>query len=267
MNPIPRSDFLSRMPIHSVYKPAGYTPLQLIDALRAKDTSLANTPIVYAGRLDPMADGVLLLLSGEDRHRKDEFLTFEKTYRATFLFGASSDSFDALGRITLGSESDPEKVKKHLQRLLGSHALPYPAYSAYKVQGKPLHWWASEGRLEELNVPVKQMHVQHLENISISRVDSNEIRKDVTDRIALIQGSFRQSETLSDWQRVLSQEGSFLIASATLTVTSGTYIRSLAQLLGEEIGCGALLLRLTRTSVGPYALEDAERLFPYNQSI
>jgi tRNA pseudouridine55 synthase len=233
----------------------------MIEALKARNASLQNVPMVYAGRLDPMADGVLIILSGKDRFEKETFLSLDKTYRATFLFGISSDSHDALGRLTEGSQPNLEVVESAISELIGTHSLPYPAYSSYKIQGKPLHWWASQNRLSEIDIPQKRMQVTSLSDIELRSLSVTDFQPELFHRIKSVSGDFRQNDILKDWEKILSSQKGFVSASVTLTVTSGTYIRSLAALLGAKLGCGALLLHLTREQVGSFTLHTAERLF------
>ena len=249
------------MPIFSLYKPMGWTPLETIKALKTIRPDLKETPMTYAGRLDPMAEGVLIVLSGEDRFHRDNYLTYDKIYRATFLLGFCSDSLDILGRIEKTSNNfDIDKILQQIKKLQGTHLLPFPIYSSYKVQGKPLHWWAQQNRLQEITIPEKEMAVIHVREEKIERKESCEILTTILHRIRNVKGDFRQEEIKKDWEEMLASEQKLIITSVTFEVTSGTYIRSLAQKLGEDLGCGALLLHLERIQVGPYKKEGSVRI-------
>ena len=239
-------------------KPSGWTPLEALDALRSR-TSGAE-PMVYAGRLDPMAEGVLLVLTGEDRHALPEHLGHDKEYVATVLFGVTSDTFDALGRITLGTLPDPDACATALAGLVGAHPLPLPAWSAYKVRGRPLHAWAAEGRLGEIELPVREMRVTTAAVQAVGRETLAGLLPDLRSRIGRVRGTFRQAEALADWEALAGQDPPVVAIRARLTVTSGTYVRSLAHAVGQSLGCGALLLALRRTRVGPWGEGDAERV-------
>ena len=125
-------------------KPPGWTPLEAMEALRAGTPALVEEKMVYAGRLDPMAEGVLLVLTGEDRHTLAAHLGHDKQYVATFLFGVGSDTHDALGRLVSGGSSPPPAARcaEAVAALPGVHPLPLPVWSAYRVGGRPLHAWA-----------------------------------------------------------------------------------------------------------------------------
>jgi tRNA pseudouridine55 synthase len=248
------------MPILNIYKPLGWTPLDCIKEMKATRPELENSPITYAGRLDPMAEGVIVVLTDDDRHNKEEFQGLEKVYEATFLFGVSSDTYDALGIITQGGTTTRIEIEESLPNLKGDHQLPFPPYSSYKVQGKALHWWANEGRLDEIEIPNKLMSVVEVTGTNISEDTLENLRSDALERIQLVSGDFRQTNVTKSWNALTNADTNFFTASVTLKVTSGTYIRSLAQMMGEQLGCGAILLKLKRISVGQYNSQNSQRL-------
>ncbi len=244
----------------TTWKRAGETPLQAMEALRVRDPALAGVPMVYAGRLDPMAEGVLLVLAGDDRHALPEHLRHDKGYAATFLFGVESDTGDGLGRLGFWDGGLPPPVTPPARcaadavaGLVGSHVLPMPVWSSHRVRGRPLWWWASEGRLDEVEVPTRAMVVTHVSDVSVAHPSPVEIAQEVCGRIARVGGAFRQDEARADWERLAREGRPLLAVRAHLDVASGVYVRALARMLGERLGCGALLLALTRTRVGAYA--------------
>lgn len=217
--------------------------------------------MVYAGRLDPMAEGVTLLLTGEDRHQLPDALRHDKTYVARFLFGVASDTNDALGRLRWGEGRAPGlgESAAAVAGLVGERNLRLPVWSAYKVRGRPLHAWAAAGRLDEITVPERAMVVQRVEEVSSRSLSAGPVAELAADRIAEVRGSFRQAEVLADWRRLAEAAPPLLEVVATLTVSSGTYIRALAQHMGEVLGSGCLLFALRRTRVGPFSLDEPAR--------
>ena len=81
----------------NLYKQAGETPLECILRFKKDNPQFENVPMTYAGRLDPLAEGVLLVLSGKEVHRKEEFLNLRKEYEVEVLFGVGTDTFDVMG--------------------------------------------------------------------------------------------------------------------------------------------------------------------------
>jgi hypothetical protein len=80
-----------------LYKKIAETPLQALKRLRRRRPELADARLSYAGRLDPMACGILPVLVGEENDRRENFLGRDKTYVFTVLFGVATDTFDLLG--------------------------------------------------------------------------------------------------------------------------------------------------------------------------
>ena len=248
--------------ILTLHKPPGWTPLEAMEALRARTPALTGERMVYAGRLDPMAEGLLLVLTGDDRYALPAHLGHDKDYDATFLFGASSDTFDALGRLAPVAPvapvaPDPSACVAAVAGLAGAHDLPLPAWSAYKVQGRPLHVWAHEGRLHEIVLPVRRMQVTAVGQASGAVVRADALLDDVLARIDRVQGQFRQDQARADWLARAAEDPALFVVRATLTVSSGTFVRALAHSLGERLGCGGLLLALRRTRIGDYRACDA----------
>ncbi len=236
-----------------IFKPPGATPLQALDQLRRDRPQLAREPLVYAGRLDPMAEGLLLVLSGPDRFELPTYLGLDKCYEARLLFGLRSDSLDALGR--LGAPAPPPPVSKALaavQALIGPHHLALPAWSAYKVRGRPLHVWAAAGRIAEIERPIREMVVREVEVLGGTETTSDTLIHDVCDRVSRVTGTFRQDAVTADWRSLPNVP--LVVVHVRLTVTSGTYIRALAEAVGITVGSGALLLTLRRTRIGPFFL-------------
>jgi tRNA pseudouridine55 synthase len=211
--------------------------------------------MVYAGRLDPMASGMLLLLTGADRFSLPGHLGHDKRYTARFLFGVASDTHDALGRLRLpgACNANVAACEAAVAALAGVHRLPMPAWSAFKVRGRPLHAWAREGRIAEVELPMREMTVFEVAGVRAWSADSAVLASEVLSRVALVRGSFRQSEARADWEEFAQSRGALVEIEAELTVSSGTYIRGLAEDLGRRLACGALLLGLHRSRVGPYS--------------
>lgn len=252
------------MPVIPLYKPLGWTPLQMLDLLRDRRPDLRDQPMTYAGRLDPMAEGLLLVLVGEDRFQKPDFIKLDKTYVAEFLFGIETDSYDSLGLIqslNITSELDPEKAEREIIKFEGIQKLSFPPFSAYKVNGAPLHYWARMGKIHEVEIPKKNMVIRSVEILDAYKKEAGSIRREAKERILQAQGAFRQDETVQNWREKFEKiEGEFLVVKARLNVGSGTYIRALAHEVGKRLGVGACLFSLKRESVGDWLIEDSLKL-------
>lgn len=239
------------MSVISFCKPLGATPLEALVQLRSERPELAHEPMTYAGRLDPMAEGLLVVLTGEDRYCAKEFQKLDKTYRVTFLLGFFSDTGDALGMVTHSDQRIPAFQEEEVRDiLLGDHDVSLPLYSSYKVQGKPLHAWARSGGLSGQDVPQRTMRVDAVRSCAVTRMPADVFLDSLVRTIGSVTGDFRQSDILARWHEVLRGVEVVSLLSCELDVQSGTYIRSLAGVLGDRLGSGALVYRLLRTRVG-----------------
>lgn len=236
-----------------LHKLVGQTPLEALEQHRSEHPELAGVPMTYAGRLDPMASGLLLVLAGDDCKQKDTLNALPKTYQAQILFGIGSDSFDVLGIPTISDAQLPSQaqINKAFSILVGTHLLQPPIYSSVPYQGKPLFSWAQSGRLSQAEVPTRPMTITDATFESCEVTTAGAILNEIESRIALVQGDFRQQAILEAWRSV-PKSTPIVIAHATFSVSSGTYIRSIAQHLGETLKTKALLFSLHRSSIGPF---------------
>ncbi len=245
-------------------KPVGMTPLEVIQKLKSSYSELEDIPITYAGRLDPMAEGLLLLLVGDAVHRKDEFLKLNKTYEATILFGISTDSQDILGIPTFHENSfnisqnfSVESAQQIADNLTGEVTLTLPAFSSPEVNGKPLWHWAKENLLHSIEIPTKTTTIYDFNVATLEEKSWSDIYEYVFLSQAKVSGDFRQTEIANAWASLSSKceaSKNFKLITATINCSSGTYIRSLAQELGKQLGSKAMLLKLKRTKIGDFEL-------------
>lgn len=248
-----------------VQKPVGKTPLQMIDMWKSQHPEYAEIPMTYAGRLDPMAEGVLLLLTGEECKMKDQYLGLDKTYRAEFLLGVSTDTGDILGLVQDVQSAAVlpvyswDLLVRTANSLKGQQTLPIPAYASVPVNGKPLFQWAREGRIDSVHIPTREMHIMSVSQISVSSIQSQDMLVDIKNRVARVAGDFRQEDILACWHKMLSKDMNYRRISLTLHVSSGTYIRSLAEEFGRRLNSPALLWSLNRTSVGEYTFPTKQK--------
>ena len=73
-------------------KKEGETPLESLENFRAKNKKYQDVKMTYAGRLDPMASGVLLVLAGDETKNKEKYLNLDKEYEFEILFGFATDT-------------------------------------------------------------------------------------------------------------------------------------------------------------------------------
>lgn len=248
-----------------VVKPVGLTPLEAIQRFKTLNPQFSQEKISYAGRLDPMAEGILLLLIGEENKKRKMYESLKKTYETDIILGIETDSFDALGMVLKVAE-DSHKEKKEilscLKGFVGRTMQEYPPYSSKPVGGKPLFWWARNGRLSEIEIPCKEIEISGCTFLKKTHMSGSGLFADVMERIEKITGDFRQKEIKACWREFEKDYKNDSFAKITLKVScsSGTYIRRLADDIGKKLGCGAFALSINRISVGKHTLSDCLEL-------
>ncbi len=240
-----------------VNKKEGETPLEALELFRAKNKEYKDLPITYAGRLDPMASGVLLLLAGEETKKKEEYLGLDKEYEFEVLFGFATDTYDILGKLINVSESLhlglEKKIKSNLKYFTGKFTQKYPPYSSKTVNGKPMFEYSRKDIVVE--APEREVEVKSLKLIKIRKVQSKKLLENIEKRIGKVKGDFRQKEIVKIWQKNLqNKEAKYAIAYFKIKCGSGTYVRGIANSLGEKIFIPALAYSIKRTRVGKYKL-------------
>jgi tRNA pseudouridine55 synthase len=198
-------------------KPAGCTSHDVVNRWR----KLAATKRAgHLGTLDPMATGLLALLTGPATRLAQFCDKSEKTYLAQITLGEVSNTYDAEGDVTQTGAPLPssETTLAALHEFRGKFMQTPPPVSAKKINGVPAYKLARQNievELKPVPVEVTQLDVQSLQ---------------------------------------LNQ------LTIRVSCTAGTYIRSIAHDLGQRLGCGALLSCLRRTRVGEYSIDQARTL-------
>lgn len=245
----------------NIYKKAGETPLEAINRLRAGNPEFQKVKITYAGRLDPLAEGVLILLAGDAIYEKEKYLKLDKEYEAEILFGFETDTYDILGvpkKNKTTKTLNKNELNESLKLFLGKNKQPFPPYSSYKIKGKPLFEWAREGRLKEIEVPEKEREVYEIKLIGLRKIKREKLLAKINKKMKKVKGDFRQLEILNKWNEILTKEfrSDFQTVKLSIKCSSGTYIRSIAHNLGKGLETGAILSSLKRVRVGEFKIQN-----------
>ncbi len=248
----------------NLYKKLGETPRERLERLRTERAYFQHEVLSYAGRLDPMAEGVMLCLVGSANNRREEYLEMPKEYILDVLFGFSTDTYDILGRVI--EMGDPSSVKQPmiiqaLSDFRGSVSQDYPPYSSKTVEGKSLFQWARSNALGALVLPSRTVTLYDVRLQGIYKVEEADLLSYIEESVSKVNGDFRQEETLRLWNRYLKKLGGREFPCATIQIecSSGTYARSIANELGKRLGVPALALHILRTKVGEYDVAHALR--------
>lgn len=236
-------------------KKEGETPLEALSSFRSSHKEYKDLPMTYAGRLDPMASGLLLILAGDEVHKKEQYLNLDKEYAFEVLFGFATDTYDILGNVehshilqNVGMLDLEKKIKQNLKFFKGKIVQKYPMYSSKTVNGKQLWQYARDGG--EVEVPERDVEVKSLKFLALKKVSSKNLLDDIRKRIEKVNGDFRQKEILKTWHKELDKKDKkFYIASFKIKCSSGTYVRTIANALGEKLGVPALAYKIRRTKI------------------
>lgn len=247
-----------------IWKKVGQTPLELLKEIRLNNPSLKNEILSYAGRLDPMAEGEMLILVGEKENKeREKYLSFDKEYEAEILLGFSTDTYDLLGLITRQADFArlkkeninilEKKIKKILSDFLEKREQEYPVFSSKTVSGRPLFDWYKSGEINKIEIPLHEIKIKETRLLSISFISSEEFKNKVKNKISLIKGDFRQEEIFNKWNETINlplfSDLKFPIVKIYFNVSSGTYIRGLAEEIGEKLKIPTFLFSLKRNKV------------------
>ncbi|HKJ69537.1 MAG TPA: tRNA pseudouridine(55) synthase TruB [bacterium] len=199
----------------NINKPVGMTSFQVVEKVRR---ITGEKKVGHAGTLDPVAEGVLIILVGRGATKRfQEFMTLPKTYETTIRLGMSTNTHDLDGEVLADHvvTVDIAQIQAALEEFRGRIQQVPPMYSAKKVSGERLYKLANQGKTVER----EPAEVTIYELTLLDRAG-----QDVRLRVRC---------------------------------SKGTYIRALARDIGAELGTDAVVAQLTRTAVGQYNLDNA----------
>lgn len=199
----------------NINKPKAITSFAVVHRVKK---AIGVKKVGHCGTLDPMAQGVLLVVFGKATKLQDKLMRRDKTYLAKILLGTTTDTDDITGSVIEQKNFEPfsvSQINNALSAFIGEIAQVPPMYSAIKIKGKKLYQLARAG-----------VSVERKERIV--KVNSIEIVE-------------------CDGKSVLCR----------IKCSSGTYVRSIARDLGQKLGCGGTLEFLCRESSGDFNCNNA----------
>ena len=227
-----------------LYKNLGETPLECLERFRATNLEYASEKMTYAGRLDPMAEGLLIALVGEECKKKDEYLGLDKEYIFEVIFGIQSDTYDILGIPKL-ADNNQSLIRANrrivTEDFIGKKIQEYPAYSSRTFQ------MARDG--VDFEPMTKEVDIYNLEILEEREISARKFLAEIMERINLVKGDFRQEEIKNAWQEFIARQDLAIglqIVKFKINCSSGTYVRSIAN---EMAG---LAYSIKRTKVGKF---------------
>ena len=202
-------------------KPYNWTSFQLVNKIRwliKKKFDLKKIKVGHAGTLDPLATGLMIIISGKKTKQIIKYQNLDKTYAGSFILGSTTKSYDLetpvnkIYNVDHISSKDLNEVKK---KFLGTIKQTPPIFSAIKKDGKRLYEYARNN--EKVLINEREIEIRKLD---FDVENFPEIKFNVE-------------------------------------CSKGTYIRSLVHDIGKSLNSGAHLASLCREKIGAYSLNDA----------
>lgn len=199
-------------------KPEGITSFVAVAVVRR---ALGIKSCGHTGTLDPLATGLLPILTGKATKLSAYMLEGDKSYRATLRFGLATDSYDITGNVVAedGRAPTEEELRALLPRFVGRQQQVPPMYSALKKDGVALYKLARNGKT--LDLPAREIEIYRLELLS-----------------------YQNGEAVLD-----------------VDCSKGTYIRSLCKDIADALGMLGCMSALRRTATCGFSLEQAIPLY------
>lgn len=200
-----------------VNKAQGMTSHDVVELVRHK---LGTRQVGHTGTLDPIAEGVLVVLVGRATKFQQAYQRSHKRYQTVIQLGLQTDTGDAWGK-ALRTAPVPALERAALDSMLassvGTVTQTPPAFSAVKVRGRPLYWWTRRGQS-----PPARPRAVTIFSMELLDVDASAGR--LTCRIGC---------------------------------SAGTYVRNLAEDIAQRLGTVGHVAALIRETVGPWELRHA----------
>jgi tRNA pseudouridine55 synthase len=201
-------------------KPLRWTSFDVVNKLKQeirRQTGLKKFKIGHAGTLDPLADGLLIVCLGRATKRIEELQLMPKTYTGTFVLGATTASYDLEHPVEQVCSVENLSAEEVRKTCEGMKGVQQQVPPLFSaVKLDGKSAFQYARKGEEVALKSKEIEIY---DFRLPRVELPEV----------------------DFE---------------IRCSKGTYIRSIARDLGAELGCGAYLKRLRRTSIGDFRVEE-----------
>jgi tRNA pseudouridine55 synthase len=206
-------------------KPSGMTSFGVVARVRRKLSQQLGkkAKVGHTGTLDPFATGLMIIVTGKECRNAGTYSKLDKVYEAGIRLGQTSSTGDPEGELTMVSDIVPtlDEVNEALSQFIGEIQQTPPIYSAIKINGQRAYKLARNGgTAETIEMPVRTVTIYSLELVDYTYPE----------------------------------------IKIRVHVSSGTYIRTLAEDLGKVLGTGAYCYQLRRTKIADFSIDDSAQL-------
>ncbi|ARF09993.1 tRNA U55 pseudouridine synthase TruB [Indivirus ILV1] len=248
------------------FKPIGWTPKDCVIEYQ----KIINQKIAFAGRLDPMACGLMPIIihnsnnTVEVQKIKELLQGSYKTYRFKLILDFQSDTYDILG---IANKKENINIIENLEKIKEIKIQSYPPYSSQKAfshqyQKKvPLWKLAKEGILPN-KLPKKEIDIRSIKILETEIISNLEFLEIIKKRLDNLNNKtkYRHDKIIDNWNKILEAECNFTVYHLEANVSTGTYIR----FIGNELG--GIVFDILRTSMHDKFLDNPDKYdkFTYN---
>ena len=237
-----------------IYKEAGYTMNQIIIPYKNE-----NNKLCFAGRLDPMARGKVILLYDNECKNIDKYKNLKKTYQFEIIIGIQTDSDDPLGIIEMNIVNAINNancsniynqiyndIKSNISR--NTFIQKFHHYSSKCIDGKPL-WYYKKNNIV-IDSPTHIVSIYDYKINDIKSYDFDQWITKITNQIKTIDAKcdFNQDFIINQW--IKSDNIKYICSiPITLSVSSGFYIRQFVRDLSDKIKLPLMTFDINRTDI------------------
>lgn len=259
------------MPVFTDYKPIGITCGDFIKKYKDKN-------IAYVGRLDPMAHGLITILTGKDVKDMEQYQKKAKIYKFKFIMGMNTDTDDILGIHTINNKEDQtnlETIIEFINNFPNEYNQKYHSFSSFKPakrndagKRKPLWWWTTKrggflpptlslGSKSDRTVnnylieeiPEKKVKIYEKKISKIELRDGENIRAEFLAKISKIEDNkFRKEETILQWKET-DFGYKYNEITCIFSVSSGFYIRQFVKDMSDKLNVKMIVTDIERIEI------------------
>lgn len=244
-------------------KPRGFSPIEHMSAIKKYIGFTGKS--CFVGRLDQMARGLMMYMLDSKTKFSRQMCKADKIYEFELCLGFSTDSQDCMGEINATSlDYTPSNVTAIVDDIkkgrYTSYTQTFPHYSSFRgtsrVTGekKPLWLWTVEGRIDEVDIPTKEIDVEDFQVLGTRTVNAKtHIESTISDIDSVTSiPRDRLDHVINGWNNIIgtiTSVNTITLIRCSVKVKSGTYIRFLADMIGRDHGIPSYAYDINRTEV------------------
>ncbi len=263
LNELQTDEFGRISGVLAINKPVGITSHDVVYAVRK---ALGTKAVGHAGALDPFASGLLIILVGKATKLSDSYLGLDKEYIAQVLFGIQTDSADSEGEILKleANITHPDGLQPVLDSFLPEYTQYVPVFSSVKVAGEKLRVLARKADSFEIErIDGKRIAKFHRDlNVTEVELPTHQVKLYGLELLNQSSVNLAGTDFANKNSESLAGKTEFPTALIRIACSKGTYIRALAEDIGEKLSppLPAMLIQLERTKIGEVSVEAALNL-------